>query len=170
MGERLARSSGITLTALAYCGVLALAFQTRLGAKLLSPLAGIGRMALTVYIGQHVIAAALFQGRGLGWSHRPDVLSVLVPLVFGLYLAEVVLCNVWLRYFRFGPLEWIWRSLTYWRLQPLLRENAVERPREDCVLRPSPVLCAFRVPDLRLSEVGIQGLQSACLGEESQAG
>lgn len=121
VAERLARTSGIALTALAYCGLLTLAFQTRLGHRLLIPLAAAGRMALTVYIGQHILAATLFQGWGLAWANEPLVMNALVPLVVVLFLAEVLLCTVWLRYFRYGPLEWIWRSLTYRKIQPFVR-------------------------------------------------
>jgi uncharacterized protein len=123
MVERFLLTAGIALIALSYAGALVLLFQTRIGRRILLPLAALGRMALTVYIGQHVIAATLFQGWGLGWSNRPG-LSALVPLAFALYLTEVVLCNVWLRHFRFGPLEWIWRSITYGKLQPLRRPAA----------------------------------------------
>jgi uncharacterized protein len=122
--ERLLLTAGIALVALGYAGALVLLFETRLGRKLLLPLAAMGRMALTVYIGQHVVAATMFQGWGLGWSNRPG-LSALVALIVALYLTEVVLCNVWLRYFRFGPLEWIWRSITYGRAQPLRKPIAV---------------------------------------------
>lgn len=114
------RQSGVILTALTYAGILVLLFRTRPGHRVLSPLAALGRMALTVYIGQHVLAATLFQGWGLFWTNRPG-LAALVMLAAIIYLTEVLLCNAWLHYFRFGPLEWLWRSLTYGKPQPMRR-------------------------------------------------
>lgn len=110
--------SGVALTAMAYAGAITLLFRTGPGHRIFSPLAAMGRMALTVYIGQSVLSAWLFQGWGLGWGNYPG-LGALVPLAIAIYLAEVILCNVWLKYFRFGPLEWLWRSLTYVKVQPI---------------------------------------------------
>jgi uncharacterized protein len=119
-GRRFLRSSGVVLSALGYGGALILLFRTVPGHRILSPLAAMGRMALTVYIGQSVLSAWLFQGWGMGWGNYPG-LRALVPLAVAIYLSEVLFCNAWLRYFRFGPLEWLWRSLTYGRLQPMLK-------------------------------------------------
>ena len=119
-GSRFLGTTGVTLTALGYAGVLILLFRTTPGHRVLYPLAAIGRMALTIYIGQSVLSAWLFQGWGMGWGNYPG-LRALVPLAAAIYLSEVILCNAWLRYFRFGPLEWLWRSLTYWKIQPMLK-------------------------------------------------
>jgi uncharacterized protein len=119
-GSRFLRSSGVVLTALGYAGAIILLFRTSPGQRVLGPLAAMGRMALTVYVGQSVLSAWLFQGWGMGWGNYPG-LRALVPLAVAIYLSEALLCNAWLRYFRFGPLEWLWRSLTYGRLQPMLK-------------------------------------------------
>lgn len=116
--RRFLRTTGVALSALSYAGVIILLFRTVWGHRIFSPLAAMGRMALTVYIGNSVLSAWLFQGWGMGWGNYPG-LSALVPLAMAIYLFEVVVCNAWLRYFRFGPLEWLWRSLTYRRLQPM---------------------------------------------------
>lgn len=79
-----------------------------------------GRMAFTNYIGASAVMAAIFQGWGLGlYGHfmRPGM-ELFVLLGWALML----LCSPWwLARFRYGPLEWLWRCLTYWRLFPLRR-------------------------------------------------
>jgi uncharacterized protein len=47
-----------------------------------------------------------------------------VSIVFAVWVAQLLYSPLWLRRFRFGPFEWLWRSLTYWRLQPMRREAA----------------------------------------------
>ena len=86
--------------------------------RLTRPVAALGRMALSNYLGQSLIASLLFNGSGLGWDGQvtPGE-ALLIGLV--IYGAQLVLSTLWLRAFRFGPLEWLWRSWTYGRWQPL---------------------------------------------------
>ncbi|MCD8251403.1 MAG: DUF418 domain-containing protein [Phocaeicola dorei] len=75
-------------------------------------LAAPGRMALTNYIGQSVIGICLFYGIGLGWGANVGLVHTeLIVLV--VYAFQVVFSTLWLSAFRFGPLEWGWRMLTY---------------------------------------------------------
>ena len=76
-----------------------------------------GRMALSNYIGQSVIMAALAESWGLGLYGELDgaVLTVLAVVV---YFSLAVLSHGWLKRFRMGPLEWLWRCGTYWRWLP----------------------------------------------------
>jgi uncharacterized protein len=75
-------------------------------------------MALTNYLGQTLVCVLVFDGWALGQWGRWGIGSQLV-LVLGIWAAELALSPIWLRRFRFGPLEWLWRSLTYWRRQPM---------------------------------------------------
>lgn len=83
-------------------------------------LAAVGRMALTAYLGTTLICVLIFDGWGAGqfgtWTH-----SDCLQLVGLISLGWLLFCPVWLRFFRFGPLEWTWRSLTFFRLQTLRR-------------------------------------------------
>jgi uncharacterized protein len=81
---------------------------------ILRPIANAGRMALTNYLIQIAALDLLFSGYALGfWAIRP---------LLGLASAiEVAFSSVWLRHFRFGPAEWLWRSITYGRWHPLRR-------------------------------------------------
>jgi uncharacterized protein len=87
---------------------------------LMRGLTSAGRMALTNYLMQSVIATTIFYYYGLGlFGQTTEVQRI--GIVFAVYLLQLLLSVLWLRVFRFGPMEWLWRSLTYLRPQPLLR-------------------------------------------------
>lgn len=71
-----------------------------------------GRMALTNYIGQSLIGILLFYGIGFGWGASVG-LGTTELIACGVFVVEILCSLAWLRYFRYGPLEWIWRMLTY---------------------------------------------------------
>jgi uncharacterized protein len=86
----------------------------------LRPFAPIGRMAFTNYIAQSIIFGLVFFGYGLGQFGRLRPAPVFA-LGITVYLAQVYLSNLWLSHYRFGPIEWCWRTLMYGRLQPMKR-------------------------------------------------
>jgi uncharacterized protein len=80
-------------------------------------LGAVGQMALSNYVGQSVICSLVFTGYGLrlyGTLERHQLLYVCA----GIWVVQLAFSPWWLRYHRFGPLEWAWRSLTYWQRQP----------------------------------------------------
>ena len=83
-----------------------------------------GRMALSNYMFQAMVLDALASGYGAGLKIRPYLYLVGTALLFGV---EALASHAWLARFRFGPLEWIWRTITYARAQPLRRSLAQER-------------------------------------------
>lgn len=83
-------------------------------------LAATGRMALTNYIGQSIIGTFIFYGFGLGLFGTVNRL-MLLPIIVVIWSFQLWFSPIWLRHFRYGPLEWGWRSLSYWKLQPLRR-------------------------------------------------
>lgn len=83
-------------------------------------IAGAGRMALTNYLMQSVICTTIFYSYGLGLYARVDYLQG-IALTLAIYIIQVAWSHYWLKYYRFGPFEWLWRSLTYLRLQPMKR-------------------------------------------------
>ncbi|HIZ00792.1 MAG TPA: DUF418 domain-containing protein [Candidatus Bacteroides merdipullorum] len=101
-------------TGFAYAAGLCLLYLRWKKGALWQPLAAPGRMALTCYISQSVIGMFLFYGIGLGWGADTSLLHT-EGIVLGVYLFQVLFCLGWLKFFRFGPLEWIWRMLTYGR-------------------------------------------------------
>lgn len=114
---------GALLLCLGYFSGMVLLLGTR-AARWLAPLGFAGRMALTNYIGASVISTLFFFGYGLGyWGQlsRPGQMAF-VAVVFAL---QVAFSWLWLRHFRYGPLEWAWRALTYWHLPPMRRRPDV---------------------------------------------
>ncbi len=83
-------------------------------------LAPAGRMALSNYLAQSLICTLVFYGYGLGMFEQMGRAWQLLFAV-ALFAAQVVLSHYWLRYFRFGPMEWLWRAFTYLQLPPLRR-------------------------------------------------
>ncbi len=107
--------------ALGYGALIMLAAKAGWLDWLTRPLAAVGRMALTNYITQSAIAAFLFWGPpGLGWFGTVERTGQ-AQIVLAVWAAQLVWSPLWLSAFRFGPLEWAWRSLTYRRAQPMLR-------------------------------------------------
>jgi len=92
--------------AFGYGGVIALA------ARRLRFLAPLGRMAFTNYLMQSFILAFVFYGCGLGQFGRMSARDG-VLLAIAIYTAQAIASTLWLRRFRFGPLEWVWRSFSY---------------------------------------------------------
>jgi uncharacterized protein len=86
-------------------------------------IAAIGRTALTNYLLQSIILGFIFYGYDLGLFGRIGSAAA-AGIGLLLYVAEVQLSKLWLERFRFGPLEWLWRSVTYGR-QPMLREHSL---------------------------------------------
>lgn len=83
-------------------------------------LAPAGRMALSNYLGQSLVCTLVFYGYGLGWFEQMGRASQLLFAV-GLFALQVLLSQLWLRRFQYGPVEWLWRAFTYLQLPPLRR-------------------------------------------------
>jgi uncharacterized protein len=90
---------------------------------LTSALANAGRMALSNYLMQTVIATTIFYFYGFALFGRTTGVER-IGIVVAVYSMQLVFSAIWLRFFRFGPMEWLWRSLTYLKPQPFLRRPA----------------------------------------------
>jgi uncharacterized protein len=112
--------TGAVLASVGYAALLVLLVKHSAAPNLRRALAAVGQMALTNYLLQSVLASVLFLGWGFGLAGRLDYADQLV-IVAGLWLFQLVVSPIWLARFRFGPAEWLWRSLSYWRLQPMRR-------------------------------------------------
>jgi uncharacterized protein len=107
-----------TPLALAYAAGLFLWLGSGRPGLLTAPLAAMGRMALTNYLMQSVVLGFVFYGYGLGLFGRLGPAAALL-VGLALYAAQVAFSWAWLRRYRFGPFEWLWRSLTYGARQPM---------------------------------------------------
>jgi len=113
---------GSLLFAAGWIGAVMLVCQRPGWGRVTRPLAAVGRMALSCYLLQTVICTTIFYGHGLGlYGSVNRVGQTLIMLAVWALL--LVFCPLWLRYFRFGPFEWLWRSLTYMKLQPMRVES-----------------------------------------------
>jgi Protein of unknown function (DUF418) len=105
--------------------------------------APLGRMAFTNYLAQSVIFGWIFYGYGLGLFDRAGVTTA-IAIGICVYVAQVMIRALWLRHFRFGPVEWVWRSLMYGSPQPLRQHRAAWRQDSVATLIPAPPL--LRLP------------------------
>jgi len=112
---------------IAYLAAFVLLFQNRTGAAVLGLLAPAGRMALTHYLLQSLVLSLLFFGYGLGRFGQVDRWQQ-VQIALALFAVQAALSPLWLRHFRFGPMEWLWRGLTYGRLPRLGTTGKPEGP------------------------------------------
>ncbi|WP_440446420.1 DUF418 domain-containing protein [Neobacillus bataviensis] len=99
-----------------YIGVFILLLQIPIVRKVLSPLKSYGRMALTNYVSQ--TALILLAGEALNLFNRITYVQSLF-LCMAIYIIQLIFSTLWLRFFRFGPLEWIWRMVTYLQVPPI---------------------------------------------------
>jgi uncharacterized protein len=113
----LARAVGLVGQVAMYVAIVVLLMQRPRLRRLLVILAPVGRMPLTTYLMQSAICTFLFYGWGLGWS-TPGA-AACVGLGLGIFVVQIAIAHVWLRWFRFGPVEWLWRRVVYLRAQPM---------------------------------------------------
>ncbi|SEP07605.1 uncharacterized protein SAMN02990966_03839 [Rhodospirillales bacterium URHD0017] len=111
------RLGGVAL-ALGYAATVIAAVNFSNGRRMLGWAAPLGRMAFTNYLAQSVIFGWIFYGYGLGQFGRLGVAAALAIGIF-VYVLQVVFSAWWLRRYRFGPVEWFWRSCMYGVLQPM---------------------------------------------------
>ena len=103
---------------LGYVGLVMLACRSTALRRATRPFAAVGQTALSNYLLQTVICTTIFYGHGLGLYERVDRLGQ-IALVVAIWLLQLLWSPWWLAHFRFGPLEWLWRSLTYMKFQPM---------------------------------------------------
>lgn len=100
-----------------YVAIVVLLMQRPGWRRLLVVIAPVGRMPLTTYLMQSLICTSLFYGWGLAWPTPPP--AACLGLGLAIFTVQIAIAHAWLRWFRFGPAEWLWRSIVYWRPQPM---------------------------------------------------
>lgn len=109
------------LVAFGYASVVMLVCKIAALQMVRAPFAAVGRMAFTNYLTQTLVMTFIFVGPpGLGLFGEIERAEQ-VQIVVLVWLAQLIISPVWLHFFRFGPMEWVWRSLTYGKLQPFRR-------------------------------------------------
>lgn len=113
-----------SLTIIYITGISLLMLKPKWEARL-KPLAGVGKMALSVYLSQSIIGVFLFFNIGLGLFTltSPGQNALLGIVIFAL---QIFICRGWLKYFNYGPVEWLWRSATDLQWKPLVKQSLPE--------------------------------------------
>jgi len=110
-----------TFRAIGFFGLIMLLYKSGWFKWLFTLMRPVGQMAFTNYLMQSLLVGLFFYGIGFGMFGKLQRFEIYY-VVAATWLLEIIWSHIWLRYFRFGPLEWLWRSLTYWEKQPL-RKN-----------------------------------------------
>lgn len=112
---------GRVSTMLGHVGLVMLFCKSGILKWVQDSLAAVGRMALSNYLLQTIIANVVFIGFSrYGRLERYELYFIVIAI----WAFQIILSTIWLKYFRFGPFEWLWRSLTYRKLQPIVRKIA----------------------------------------------
>jgi len=101
--------------ALGYTGLVMLISKSGHFRKWVKAISGVGRTAFSNYIFQTLVCTLIFYGHGLGLYGSVERKFQLL-MVVGVWIVQLVLTSLWLSRFRQGPLEWLWRRLTYGRV------------------------------------------------------
>jgi uncharacterized protein len=121
--------AGRIATTLGHVGALALLHQTGALPALRARLAAVGRMALTNYLAQSLLCLLLFTGLGLGLYGKLERYE-LYYVVLGIWVVQLAWSAAWLRRFRYGPAEYVWRALVLWQLPSFRRAPLEARPAD----------------------------------------
>lgn len=121
-GRTLFQSLSQLVLATGYCATVVVLAEHPRGRKLLAWAGPLGRMAFTNYLAQSVILSCIFYGFGLALFGRIGVAQS-IAIAIAIFAAQAAFSAWWLRRFRFGPIEWLWRSLMYgeWQSFPVRR-------------------------------------------------
>lgn len=116
---------GVPALALFFIALVATLWQKAAWRRMLTFLAPVGRMALTNYLLQTIICVFIFYGFGFGLFGKIGALTATLTAL-GIFLFQIPLSALWLKYYAYGPMEWIWRQMTY-RRRLNLRQPAADR-------------------------------------------
>jgi uncharacterized protein len=114
---------GSIVVAMGHVGLLMLIVQSGALSWLTKRLAAVGRMALSNYLTHSIVGTTLFYGYGFGLFGTINR-TALAAIVLVIWVSQLLLSPIWLAHFRFGPAEWLWRSLTYGQPQPMRLEDS----------------------------------------------
>ncbi len=106
-----------TIRSIGILGLIMLLYKSGLFKWFFALMRPVGQMAFTNYLMQSLLVGLFFYGIGFGMFGKLE-LHQIYYVVAGTWFLEIVWSHIWLHFFRFGPLEWAWRSLTYWKIQP----------------------------------------------------
>lgn len=115
---------GRIFTCMGHIGLIMIFCKSNLLIWLKTSLSAVGKMALTNYIMHSLICMVVFTGVGFGLFGKLQRYELLY-VVFSIWIFQLILSPIWLRYFHYGPMEWLWRNLSYQKVHPIRKEFPV---------------------------------------------
>ncbi|MEO6284387.1 MAG: DUF418 domain-containing protein [Dyadobacter sp.] len=111
-----------------HLGTLLICYKSGMFRFVFNIWAKVGQMAFSNYLIQNIMGGLIFYGFGFNYFNDLEryQLYLIVPCI---WLVNILFSYIWLHYFRMGPFEWIWRSLTYWSLQPMSKKSDIPVPK-----------------------------------------
>ena len=110
------------LIVMGHAASLILLYKSGMLQGLFRRLEAVGQMAFTNYITHSVICTLFFFGYGLNYFGELEYYQIYF-VAMAIWIIQLIISPIWLQHFRFGPLEWLWRSLTYWKMQPMKKNH-----------------------------------------------
>ena len=108
---------GSLFVSMAYISLIIFIYQKIKQNNWFRILANVGRTALSNYLLQTIICTLIFYGHGFGLFAKLERKFQFIFVIL-VWFVQIILTQVWLKYYKFGPVEWLWRSLTYFKRQP----------------------------------------------------
>ncbi len=103
--------------ALGILGLIMVLYKSGMVKWLFNMFRPVGQMAFTNYLMQSFLGGLIFYGIGFGLFGKLQRYEIYY-VVAAIYVFQIIFSHIWMRFFLFGPTEWLWRSLTYWKIQP----------------------------------------------------
>lgn len=110
--DTLSYALSVVPLSLAFTATICIWWMNPSGSVMLNRIAPVGRMALTNYIMQTILGIIIYYNLGFGLGLKFGV-TIFIPIAIGVFIFQVIFSNFWFKHFDYGPLEWIWRQLTY---------------------------------------------------------
>lgn len=112
-----------TFRTLGLFGLIMLLYKSGIFKWFFALMRPVGQMAFTNYLVQSLVCGLIFYGVGFAMFGKMQRYEIYLVVVI-VWLVQIIYSHAWLRFFRFGPFEWLWRSLTYWKKQPFRKSHA----------------------------------------------
>jgi uncharacterized protein len=120
--EYIFNNIGVLSLSIFYATTLIILYSKRPRWKIFDALRHVGTMSLTNYLTHTAFYIFIFTGLGLGLIGRLN-LFLIIPATIGIFTFQVLLSKFWMKYYLYGPCEWIWRQLTYGKRLPIVRKD-----------------------------------------------
>ena len=119
--ETIVYAFGVAPLAIVYAIIIALLFQQKVIQSILKLIAPVGKMAFSNYMMHSIIGFIAFHAIGFNYMQKVGPLAWTIFALI-IFLIQIIVSTIWLKYFEFGPVEWLWRSLTYGKKQPFKKQ------------------------------------------------